>query len=151
MVVWLDLSGADQKDYEVVKENKLAKMAPVGFVLLGDFHSRKLKPGGSLSVFLHEPKKLLSQAIPNLNTPTCDKLLLHQLLASIPPNVRCQLCATEEVDDAEKVRIAVCKAADNHRQQAAGASGHSPTGGQVVVSRESFLHWQKVSYDWCLP
>lgn len=60
MVVWLDLSGADQKDYEVAKENKLAKMAPVGFVLLGDFHSRELKPGGSLSVFLHEPKTLLS-------------------------------------------------------------------------------------------
>lgn len=40
MVVWLDLSGADQKDYEVAKENVLVKMAPLGFVLLGDFHLR---------------------------------------------------------------------------------------------------------------
>lgn len=103
LAVWLDLSEADRKDYQVAKEKILAKMAPVGFVSLGDFHSRKLKPGESLSVFLHELKKLLGQAIPNLDTPTRDKLLLHQLLAGIPPNVSRQLRATGEVDDVEKV------------------------------------------------
>ena len=58
MVVWLNLSEADQKDYEVTKENKLAKMAPVGFVLLGDFRSRELKPGESLCLsFCTSPRR----------------------------------------------------------------------------------------------
>ena len=48
----------------------IEKMAPAGFVSLSNFNQRKLQPREVLSVYLHELKRLLNQAIPNLDAVT---------------------------------------------------------------------------------
>ena len=68
----------------------------MGFVSLEAFHSRKLRPGEALSVFVHELKKLLDQAMPGLDATARDQLLLHQFLGGIPSTVSRQLRATGE-------------------------------------------------------
>ena len=47
-----------------------ARMAPVKFVSLEDFHARRLLPGESLSVFVHQLKQMLTQAMPTVNAET---------------------------------------------------------------------------------
>ena len=49
----------------------------MGFVSLDTFHCRKLRPGKALSVFVHEFKKLLDLAMPDLDAAARDRLLLH--------------------------------------------------------------------------
>ena len=71
-------------------------MTPMGFVSLDTFHSRKLRPGEALSVFVHEFKKLLDLAMPDLDAAARDRLLLHQFLGGIPTAVSRQLRATGE-------------------------------------------------------
>jgi len=68
----------------MTKGKIVSRITPVRFVSLSDFHSRKLRPGESLSVFVHELKQLLGQAIPNMNTDTSKQLLLHQFISGLP-------------------------------------------------------------------
>lgn len=78
LAMWLEPDKTDKKEY-TVKAEFVAVMAPVGFVSLGDFHAQK-----TLLVFLHKHKNILGKAMAYLDTPTCDKLLLHQLLSGLP-------------------------------------------------------------------
>lgn len=103
LAVWLEMSEAEQDLYETAKEKMISKMAPLGFVLLDDFHKRKLHPGEALSVYVHDLKKLLSQAMPTLAGAARDQLLLHQLLEGIPNTVSRQIRATGETTDLERV------------------------------------------------
>ena len=41
-------------------------MSPVQFVSMDDFYSQKLLPGEPLSVFVHELKRLMDQAMPEM-------------------------------------------------------------------------------------
>ena len=78
-------------------------MAPVKFVSLGNFHARQLRPGESLSVFLHDLKWLLDQAMPEAEAATRTQLVLHQFITGLPVHVSKQLRATSEVSDLDKV------------------------------------------------
>ena len=62
-------------------------MAPQSFVSLDDFHKRRLHPGEPITVYVHELKKHLDQAMPALDTGVRDQLLLHQFLAGIPCDI----------------------------------------------------------------
>ena len=62
-------------------------MAPVQFVLLDDFQGRLLHLGEPLSVFLHVPKRLLDQAMPEANAGKQKQLLIHQFLTRLPTHV----------------------------------------------------------------
>ena len=64
VAVWFDLSTEEQGTYKTAKEKIVEQMAPARFVTLADFHRRCLRPGESLSVFAHELKRLLEQALP---------------------------------------------------------------------------------------
>ena len=68
-------------------------LMPIGFTLLDKFHSRRLLPGESLSLFSHELKKLLEHAMPEIDQKTRDQLLLHQFVAGLPVQVSKQLRA----------------------------------------------------------
>ena len=48
--VWLELMDKQQKDYKEAKKQLIAKMAPMEFTPLEDFHRPKLQPGESVSV-----------------------------------------------------------------------------------------------------
>ena len=72
-------------------------MVSTSFTTLEQFHHRKLVPGEALSLFLHELKQLLDQAM--LEARAHEQLLLHQLLAGLPNAVSRQLCATGDAKD----------------------------------------------------
>ena len=98
-----ELSEAEQKDYKVAKAKMLERMGPVQFVLMDDFHRRRLLPGESLSVFIHELKWLMDQAMPDADAPTRKQLLIHQFLTGIPVEVSKQLRAAGEIEDLDRL------------------------------------------------
>ena len=93
---------------------------PMEFVSLDNFHRRKLWPGEALFVFVHAMKKLLEQAMPSLDKPARDQLLLHQFLAGLPDNVSRQLRATGEIKalDVAVARARLLMTIDGHGQAA---------------------------------
>ena len=103
LAVWLELSDDDKKDYKKAKEHLCKSMMPMEFISLEEFHQRNLRPGESLSVFLHDLKKLLNGAMPGLDTAARKQLLLHQLLAGLPNPISMQIRASGETSDLDKV------------------------------------------------
>ena len=79
IAAWFKLTYEEQGSYSAAKEKIIAQMAPARFVLLSDFHKRMLHPGEALSVYVHELKRLLEQALPDADANTSKQLLLHQL------------------------------------------------------------------------
>ena len=49
----------------------------MNFVSLKDFHRRKLHPGKAISLYVHDCKKLLTHATPNMEQAAKEPLLLH--------------------------------------------------------------------------
>ena len=98
---WLDLSEEERGNFETAKKTITGKLMLAPFVTLDEFHRRKLLPGEALSVFVHDLKKLLGQAMSNLDAEARDQLLLHQFLAGIPPVIGRQLRATGEAKTLE--------------------------------------------------
>ena len=78
-------------------------MAPVQFVSLDDLGARKLRPNEALSVFLHELRQMLKQAMPEAGEGTRKQLLLHQFVSGLPVNISKQLRATGALDDLDIV------------------------------------------------
>ena len=103
LAVWSELSEQDQSTYSTARRRIKEAMAPIAFVSLSGFNQRKQQPGEALSVYLHELKRLLDQAMPNLDGATRSQLLCHQFLSGIPAKISRQLRASGEVDDLEKV------------------------------------------------
>ena len=77
LAVWLELSEEQQADYKTAKKAICEAMMPMEFVSLDEFHRRKLRPGEAVSVFVHVLKRLLEQAMPGLDKPVGEKLILH--------------------------------------------------------------------------
>lgn len=102
LALWLELAEEEQKDYKTAKEKLVLKMKPPGFISLNEFHQRKMRLGESLSLFVHDLKKLLIQAMPNLDSSAVEQLLLHQFLAGLPPTVSRQLRSTGETKTLEE-------------------------------------------------
>ena len=44
---------------------------PIGFIPLDELHKRKLQPGESLSLFVYDLKRLLIQAMPDIDINFC--------------------------------------------------------------------------------
>ena len=101
LAIWLELSNEQQEDYKIAKEEIEKAMKPMGFVSLDDFHRRKLQPGEALSVFVHDLKKLIDQAIPNMAKEAKEPLLLHQFLTGLPGPITRQLRASGDIKTLE--------------------------------------------------
>ena len=97
LAVWLDLPEEQQRDYAEAKKAMEKAMMPMNFVSLEDFHRRKLRPGEAISLYVHDLKKLLTHAIPDMEQAAKEPLLLHQFLAGIPENISKQVRASGEV------------------------------------------------------
>ena len=97
LAIWLKLSTEQQGDYGVAKEEIKKAMRPMDFVLLDDFHRRKLQPGEALSVFVYDLKKLIDQAIPDMVKEAKECLLLHQFLMGLPGPITRQLRASGDI------------------------------------------------------
>lgn len=103
LAIWMDLTEDQQKSFTDAKAAVIERMAPAAFISLDDFHARKLHPGESLPVYVHTLKKYLTEAMSGIDGATKEKLLLHQLLAGLPPAISRQLRSTGEVDNLEAV------------------------------------------------
>ena len=102
LAIWLELTQEQQEDYRAAKKEIEKAMVPMGFVSLDDFHRRKLRPGEAISLFVHDLKKLIDQAIPNMEKEARDPLLLHQFLAGLPDAITKQLRASGEIRTLEE-------------------------------------------------
>ena len=91
MAIRLELSEEQQTDYEMAKMAICEAMMHTEFVLLNEFHRRKLRPGEALSIFVHDLKKLLEQSMPGLNKAVREKLILYQFLAGLSDAMSKQL------------------------------------------------------------
>ena len=127
LAVWLELEADDTATYAAAKKKMIANLAPMGFVSLDDFHKRKLRPGEALSMYVHDLKKLLSQAMPALAGEARDQLLIHQLLDGVPAAVSKQIRATGETAQLGKVveRARLLMTMENREQAAAIAAADS--------------------------
>ena len=98
LAVWLELTAEEQKDYSATKRKIIDAIKPMSFISLDDFHKRVLRPQEPLSLYVHELKQLLNQAMPEITAPTAEQLLLHQFLTGLPQEVSKQLRATGATD-----------------------------------------------------
>ena len=94
LAVWIELTDDEQKDYAVTKKKIIDVIMPMRFVSLTNFHKRMLMPGESLSMYVHQLKQLLGQAMPDISADVKEQLLLHQFLTGLPQEVSKQLRAT---------------------------------------------------------
>ena len=87
LAIWLELTEEEQTNYGIAKIKLISTMIPMEFVSLDEFHRHKLRPSESLSIYVHDLKKLLDQAMPGVEKVARDQLLLHQILAGLPEAV----------------------------------------------------------------
>ena len=130
LAVWLELTEDEQKDYAVTKKKIIESIMPMRFVSLADFHKRALHPGKPLSVYVHQLKQLLNQAMPDLASAAKEQLLLHQFLGGLPEDVSKQLRAmgvTNTLSEAVE-RAKLIMTVENHSQAAAVSTKPTSTG-----------------------
>ena len=137
LAIWLELTEEQQTEYETAKGKVIGTMMPMEFVSLDEFHRRKLRPSESLSIYLHDLKKLLNQAMPKLEKVAHEQLLLHQFLAGLPDAVSRQLRATGETKKLEStVECARLLMTIEDCRQAASISKKEPVPSEVESLRE---------------
>ena len=103
LAIWLELSTEQKADYGVAKEQLIAKMALMEFVSLEEFHSRKLRPGEAITLYLYDLKRLLRQAMPEMAAYASKPLLLHQFLSGLPTPISRQLRVTGDTQELDAV------------------------------------------------
>ena len=109
----------------------------MSFVSLDDFHARRLRPAESLPVFVHSLKRLLGQAMPDVEEGTRKQLLRHQFLAGLPAAISKQLRATGEIDDLEKmVDWAKLLLTLDHEERAATVGPPMPSSDVVLLQQQ---------------
>ena len=83
LTIWLELSKEHQGDYAAPKKEISTAIMPMEFVRLDRFYRCKLQPGETISMFVHDLKKFLEQAMLGLEKQARDMLLLHQFLCEL--------------------------------------------------------------------
>ena len=82
LVCWLDIPAETKKIFKDVKRLLVEKLRPSGFVAFAEFQARKLHPGETALLYVHELKRLLEDAMPYLDADSQDRILFQQLLAA---------------------------------------------------------------------
>ena len=98
LALWLNMSKTEQANDGTAKDKLLEKLKLAEFVSLDEFHRRKLRPDETPTLYLHELKKALQQAIPGIDDMSRKKLLKHQFFSELPTEVSHQLHMTNETD-----------------------------------------------------
>ena len=94
LVCWLDIPAETKKIFKDVKRLLVEKLRPSGFVAFAEFQAR---PGETALLYVHELKRLLEDAIPNLDADSQDRILFQQLLAGLPEDCSRALRAIPEI------------------------------------------------------
>ena len=83
-VSWLALPAETKKIYKDVKRLLMKKLRPRSLSLFAEFQARKLRPGETALLSVHELKHLLAVAMPSLDADSQNRILFQQLLAGSP-------------------------------------------------------------------
>ena len=97
MVCWLDSPAETKKIFKDVKRLLIEMLRPSGFAAFAEIQARKLRPGETALLYVHELKCLLEDAMPNLDADSQDRVLFQQLLAGLPDDCSRALRATPEI------------------------------------------------------
>lgn len=127
LAAWMELTEEEKRDFGVVKEKLIRKLAPLEFVSLEQFQKRAIFPGESIGMYLYELKRLLRQAMPELAEDASQQLLIHQFLAGLPAPVSRQLRAVGNTTNLEQIveRAKVLMVVDSSEKIAAVQSENS--------------------------
>ena len=127
LAAWMELTEEEKRDFGVVKEKLIRKLAPLEFVSLEQFQKRAIFPGESIGMYLYELKRLLRQAMPELAEDASQQLLIHQFLAGLPAPVSRQLRAVGNTTNLEQIveRAKVLMVVDSSEKVAAVQSENS--------------------------
>ena len=127
LAAWMELTEEEKRDFGVVKEKLIRKLAPLEFVSLEQFQKRAIFPGESIGMYLYELKRLLRQAMPELVEDASQQLLIHQFLAGLPAPVSRQLRAVGNTTNLEQIveRAKVLMVVDSSEKVAAVQSENS--------------------------
>ncbi|KAL5516994.1 hypothetical protein EMCRGX_G002458 [Ephydatia muelleri] len=79
------------------------KLRPSGFVTLAEFQARKLSRGEIALLYVHELKRLLEDAMPNLDANSQDRILLIPAAISWTPRSRALRAIPEKKTTADAV------------------------------------------------
>ena len=128
LAVWLELTEEDKEDYGKAKKAIKSKLLPPAFSALDKFNQRTLLPGEALPLFVHDLKRLLSHAMPELPQEARDQLLLHQFLNGLPPAISKQLRSTGDTRQLEAtVERARLLMAISESEQSVASISHNDT------------------------
>ena len=58
-------------------------MVPSNFVTMEEFRDMKLRPGEPQSMYLHDLRQLIDQAMPKLDSVLKEQLILYQFIAGL--------------------------------------------------------------------
>ena len=140
IAVWFELTSEEQASYSTAKEKIIGRMAPANFVSLAEFHKRTLRPGESLSVFAHELKRLLEQALPTADASTSKQLLLHQFINGLPNSLSTQLRAACHINDLktamERAKLLMTLKEEPHKTAAVQSTEVAALKDQISVLTE---------------
>ena len=78
LTIWLELTEDEQKNYETTKNKIINAIMPMSFISLDTFHKRTLRPGESLSLYVHELKQSLTQAMPDIASAAKEQSVLDR-------------------------------------------------------------------------
>ena len=79
----MEMIPEDQANYDTVREVLIKKMNPEMFISLDEFHQHRLHPGESATLYAHELKNILEQAMPGVEAAIRDNLVLHQFMIGL--------------------------------------------------------------------
>ena len=143
------IDGGGKRDFGVVKEKLIRKLAPLKFVSLEQFQKRAIFPGKSIGMYLYELKRLLQQTMSELVEDAIQQLLIHQFLAGLPAPVSRQLRAVGNTTNLEQIveRAKVLMVVDSSEKIAAVQSENSGLKAQIqeLTEQVAVLTTQKSS------
>eukprot|EP00731_Ephydatia_muelleri_P002325 Em0001g2325a len=103
LVCCLDIPAETKMIFKDVKRLLIDKLRPSGFVTLAEFQARKLSRGETALLYVHELKRLLEDAMPNLDANSQDRILLIPAAISWTPRSRALRAIPEKKTTADAV------------------------------------------------
>ena len=100
---YLEMPADDRKNYDEIVKTLKKEFRPDGasFVAMREFEKKKLLPGESPAMFLHNLRKLLDVAMPELGEGK-EQMLLHHFIEGLPKEVARLMRTSSEIENTKK-------------------------------------------------
>ena len=111
LVTYLEMPPDKKKDFDEILKALKKEFRPDGarYVAMRKFEKRRLLPGESPSMFLHDLRTILEVAMPDLADDGKEQMLLHRFIEGLPTEVSRLVRSSSDVKDTkaalEKARL----------------------------------------------